>query len=312
MKKFTIVLTVLIAMTIKTNAQIPNNGFEDWTIISGIEIPSNVWVTDNLVEKPVGVTYNPVTKSTDHYPQNVGIYSIRMENNISFVNTNPASQYPYWRIAYGGTATAPLTSHYMGYYGPSFPITGHPESFCGYYKFLPQNNDTLTIGLILFQNGSPVASAFLYSTAIASEWTAFSLPISNYTSSDSAQIWLMALKNDPHGNSILYVDNLSFDTPITSVSLTSSELPIKFNLAQNYPNPFNPNTTIKFSIPSTQFVTIKVFDLLGRELETLVNEEKSVGNYELKFDGSNLTSGVYFYRLHANNFSETKKLILMK
>lgn len=92
----------------------------------------------------------------------------------------------------------------------------------------------------------------------------------------------------------------------------NDNIPIEFSLFQNYPNPFNPNTTIKFSIPSRQFVTIKVFDLLGREIETLVNEEKSIGNYELKFDGSNLTSGVYFYRLHANNFSETKKLILIK
>jgi len=85
-----------------------------------------------------------------------------------------------------------------------------------------------------------------------------------------------------------------------------------FSLCQNYPNPFNPATIINFSIPKSCFVTLKIYDLLGREIETLVNEEKSVGNYKLKFEGSNLPSGVYFYRLHAGSFSETKKLIVLK
>ena len=87
-----------------------------------------------------------------------------------------------------------------------------------------------------------------------------------------------------------------------------------FTLSQNYPNPFNPSTTIKFSIPNLQFVTLKVYDILGRELATLVNEEKLPGNYEVKFNGNgnNLSSGVYFYRLQSGSYSDTKKFILMK
>ncbi|MEW5843122.1 MAG: YCF48-related protein [Bacteroidota bacterium] len=95
--------------------------------------------------------------------------------------------------------------------------------------------------------------------------------------------------------------------------------PTDFVLYQNYPNPFNPTTTIKFSIPSvgrnsisTSKVTLKVYDLLGREITTLVNEEKLAGNYEVKFDGSKLCSGVYFYRLTAGDFTASKKLILLK
>jgi len=101
------------------------------------------------------------------------------------------------------------------------------------------------------------------------------------------------------------------NTP-TVVEHGNGDIPYTFTLFANYPNPFNPTTTIKFSVPGTHFVTLQVFDMLGREIETLVNEEKSVGNYELKFDGSNLTSGIYFYRLQAGNFVETKKLILLK
>ena len=83
-------------------------------------------------------------------------------------------------------------------------------------------------------------------------------------------------------------------------------------LFQNFPNPFNPTTTIKFAVPKEQFVTLKVVDMLGREIATLVNEERLPGTYEVKFDGSNLTSGLYFYRLQVGSFSKTKKLILIK
>ena len=73
-----------------------------------------------------------------------------------------------------------------------------------------------------------------------------------------------------------------------------------YNLIQNYPNPFNPNTTIHYSISKQSFVTLKVYDLLGREVATLINEEKQAGNYEVEFDGSNLPSGVYFYQLRVS------------
>ena len=94
-----------------------------------------------------------------------------------------------------------------------------------------------------------------------------------------------------------------------NVEVTS---PIQFELEQNYPNPFNPSTTIKYSIPQTSNVVIKLFDVLGNEVKTLVNEEKQEGNYELEFNAAGLTSGVYFYTLQAADYSSTKKMILMK
>ena len=86
----------------------------------------------------------------------------------------------------------------------------------------------------------------------------------------------------------------------------------KFELYQNYPNPFNPATTIKYQIPELSFVTLKVYDVLGNEIATLVNEEKSTGNYEVEFDGTGLSSGNYFYQLKADNFVETKRMVLLK
>ena len=85
-----------------------------------------------------------------------------------------------------------------------------------------------------------------------------------------------------------------------------------FRLNQNYPNPFNPSTKIKYSIPQSSNVVIKVFDILGNEIETLVNEEKPTGTYEITWYAENLPSGVYFYRLHAGDFVGTKKMVLLK
>jgi len=86
----------------------------------------------------------------------------------------------------------------------------------------------------------------------------------------------------------------------------------KFSLGQNYPNPFNPTTSIEYSISSRQFVTLKVYDVLGNEIVTLANEEKSAGTYEVDFDAAELTSGVYFYQLKASDQVFTRKMILIK
>ena len=99
---------------------------------------------------------------------------------------------------------------------------------------------------------------------------------------------------------------------ITAVKNQKNNLPTSFYLQQNYPNPFNPSTTISYSVPKSSLVTIKVYDILGREIKTIINEEKSTGNYSIQFNGNSLPSGIYFYRMQAGSFAETKKLILMK
>jgi len=102
-------------------------------------------------------------------------------------------------------------------------------------------------------------------------------------------------------------DELSFTEVGNKVSTVSD-----FKLGQNYPNPFNPSTTIKYQISQNEFVSLKVFDILGNEVAELVNEEKPSGNYEVGFNASRLTSGVYFYTLTSANFNKTKKMILLR
>lgn len=113
------------------------------------------------------------------------------------------------------------------------------------------------------------------------------------------------------------IDGKSYGKKII-VNVEKAEIPTSFSLSQNYPNPFNPETTIEFSIPNSQFATLKVYDVLGREVAALVNEVKTPGNYFVKFNARHLErsreipSGVYFCRLSANNFSKTIKLSLVK
>ena len=101
-------------------------------------------------------------------------------------------------------------------------------------------------------------------------------------------------------------------TSIHDFNTNDNSVPIVFNLDQNYPNPFNPTTSIKYSVPSSEHVSLKVFDILGREIAVLVNEQKSAGIYTINFDASDLSSGVYFYRLNSGNNIQIKKMLLVK
>lgn len=103
-----------------------------------------------------------------------------------------------------------------------------------------------------------------------------------------------------------------FSNIVTGVEESLDNIPIAFTLMQNYPNPFNPSTTIKYQIPELSFTTIKVCDVLGNEVATLVNEEKPAGNYIVTFDASKFASGIYFYRIHAGSFVNTKKMMVIK
>jgi hypothetical protein len=115
------------------------------------------------------------------------------------------------------------------------------------------------------------------------------------------------------GSGFINIISTEGEDIVSAIELTENDLiPNEFSLQQNYPNPFNPLTTIKYDIKELTMVELKVFDILGREVATLVNDEKPVGYYEIKFNASNLPSGIYFYRLKAGSYIETKKMVLMK
>ncbi len=118
-------------------------------------------------------------------------------------------------------------------------------------------------------------------------------------------IWGYAVCND--GTVMKLQDNI-----LVGVSNNQNNIPGNYTLEQNYPNPFNPATTIKYSLPKSSYVTLKIYDALGNEVMTAVNGYKTAGSYTTSIDASNLSSGVYFYRLEAGSFTDTKKMTLLK
>ena len=100
--------------------------------------------------------------------------------------------------------------------------------------------------------------------------------------------------------------------PVNDIAEPNNANPNEFKLYQNYPNPFNPATIISFSIPGSEFVQLKIYDMLGTEINTLLNEYMQAGNYQIELDASNLPGGVYFYKIISGSFSDTKKMILLK
>ncbi len=292
MKKSTFILTVLIVMTIKTNAQIPNSGFEDWTTVGGYEDPTG-WASTNSFS--TGSFYS-VTKSTDHYPATVGNYSVRIENNTSLLPNFSGRGV----VMTGDT----LDPH------PTFPITGHPTSLTGYYKFAPQNGDTMSIVIGLYLNGVRVFAhdQIFISNIPTSDWTSFNISFPTYAAADSGHIYLASYaaadaSSMPHGNSVLYVDNLNFDKLITSVS----EQTVKNTLFNLYPNPASDILTLNFGNRNNADLTLNIYNVTGELVssETLRQNQQQINIGEL-------SNGIYMVEIKSNGWSENQKLIIQR
>jgi len=174
---------------------------------------------------------------------------------------------------------------------------------------------------------SPVATSVSGITGSGTEWWVTPMATSVYYSANNGANWATQytapagsfyhLTKARTGNTIWGVRSNGgisrYGSPLTGVTpIVTTNVPENYTLSQNYPNPFNPVTKINFSIPSNGLVTLKIYDVLGREITTLVNEVKNAGNYIVDFNASNLSSGVYFYKLEVNGFADVKKMTLVK
>ncbi|MCB0285734.1 MAG: T9SS type A sorting domain-containing protein, partial [Calditrichaeota bacterium] len=99
---------------------------------------------------------------------------------------------------------------------------------------------------------------------------------------------------------------------VTGIETVEPGVAKSYSLEQNYPNPFNPSTTIAFALPESQKISLKIFDITGKEIATLISGDRPAGSYQITFDASNLASGIYFYQLNAGSFSATKRMMLIK
>lgn len=135
----------------------------------------------------------------------------------------------------------------------------------------------------------------------------------NFGGANTQGNWILEVSDDVAGDPGLILGwGLRFNNSTTSVENISTTTPAEFSLGQNYPNPFNPTTTFKIQVPKENNVMIKVYDILGKEVATLLNQNMKSGTYEITFDGKSLSSGTYFYKMTSGDFTDIKKMVLIK
>ena len=276
-------LILFLIYGINIFSQIPNSGFESWTDpFTPVD-----WWTNNAPP-----AYTPVSRTTVAY---MGSYAVQLQ-----------------MVYFGSLVVPPLMQT------NPFTVTEAHGSMMGYYQFYPNSStEVLYIATWFMEDGQIIGAGAIDIGTGSSTYTPFNFDIYYSRSGavpDSAYIWIGITDtsgNPPLGGGYAYLDELSFGPP-TDVEEISSTIPDDYSLKQNYPNPFNPSTTIKFSVPFRTNVSIKIYDLLGVEIKTLIKDELVQGIYNVEFDAGNITSGIYFYIITAGNFRETKKMILLK
>ena len=157
-------------------------------------------------------------------------------------------------------------------------------------------------------------SGFAIERKTNSAWTQIGFVIGYGTTSEPRNYFFEDQLININSNTIYYrLKQIDFDGTFEYSNIVEIDVvPVKFSLNQNYPNPFNPSTKITYTLASKSAVTLKVYDTIGNEVASLINQVQEAGSYEINFDAASLTSGVYYYRIEAGNFSSAKKMLLLK
>jgi Secretion system C-terminal sorting domain len=293
MKLFTVLLVLVFVALFQNNIfsqEIPNAGFENWT-----DGTPDGWYTDNFA--PYWV---PVTQSSQSHS---GSSAAKLEV-VSYFNSN----YPPY-----------IWSGLGAYQG--FPVSQAYGSLTGYYQFNQIGNDVVYVDVWMQKNGGYVGYGATLINAGTNGYNQFVVPIYYYQNEvpDTASIWIGISDSsggDIDAGSFVLLDDLAFGGVVgVNDRVPAAET---FQLKQNYPNPFNPSTTIEFTVPEASTVEMKVYNILGVEVKSLVSGNYTPGNYKVNFNGENLASGIYIAKIIATaeathrTFSKTVKMTLLK
>ncbi|MFI5220998.1 MAG: T9SS type A sorting domain-containing protein [Bacteroidia bacterium] len=278
-----------------TTQNIPNPDFENWT--TQTNYTPNGWTFDI---RPTG---NVVDRTTDKYDGN---YAMKLQ---SIFLTGDTLQ---------GYIQTGVNNNNNGYWGPTFPVNSTPNSLKGFYKFFPQNGDTLSIEIGLFKNGVSVGFGNYLSSNSLSTYTPISIPIfynnTPPTSPDSAIIHIATFamtgnNNRPRGQSVAFIDNLSFDqfiyAGIPAAVIQKNEILV-------FPNPAESNLNVRFQLMHKEKVTIRLTDLNGREVMNQTVPNPSEGNNEISLDVNSVSGGLYFLILETGNSVMHSKITIIK
>ena len=287
-------LIILIFFSILLEAQVLNGGFENWTTIINGENPDN-WITNNAFG------YTVISKSDDKH---LGESALKGE----VVNYDSSSVPP---LLFGGSD------------GMGFSIGQRYASLDGYYKFVPVTGDVFNIIIIMYKNNLPITSVNT-NLSSSSDYTKFSIPITYKSPEIPDRFSVEFTITDPTASTLAHIgsnfllDDIELTGEVsTDVKRNDLNIPDGFYVYQNFPNPFNPATTIRYSIPEVSFVTLRIYDITGNLITTIVNKQQGKGTYEAIWNGKNnegiqVVSGVYLYRVQAGSFNELHKMVLLR
>jgi hypothetical protein len=276
------VAIMLLVLAPGANAQIPNAGFESW---SGGN--PDGWFTNNVT----GYTF--VSQSSAPHSE-----TSALQGTV---------------LSIFGFGSSPIII--SGADGIGFPETTRPAALHGFYTLTSSGGDYLNITVALQKNGAGIGAGTV-ELAAKGTYTEFGANIT-YISADAPdtaiiEALVLSQGGTAHVGTVFTLDDLAWGAPVTDVPQHAATLPTEFHLGQNYPNPFNPSTVISYELPSINDVRLTVYDLVGREVATLVNATQAPGSYKVTFEGANLPTGLYLYRLSAGNFVQTRKMMIVK
>ncbi|MCB0748395.1 MAG: T9SS type A sorting domain-containing protein [Ignavibacteriales bacterium] len=291
--KFLLFLLILMG-NFSVSAQLLNGSFETWN-----ELGPEFWVNSN-----VATQINSVTKSDDAQD---GSSSIQMEI-VNFANL----PFPAWVQSIDADG------------GTGHPISQKYSSLKGYVKTDFKGSALFIVTVLVNDESSgTIGIGGLEFTTSLPNWSAFEVPIEYYLDGNPNSVYIQFYLADSSDSgdlnsvgSIARIDNLSLDG-VTEVQL-GENVPLAYSLNQNYPNPFNPSTVVNFTTPELSQTNVTIYNSLGEEIKTLVDEELSPGFHEVNWNAENLPSGIYFIKINANStisskhFTDVKKAMLIK
>lgn len=294
-------LVLIVTSTLISKAQIINSDFEDWALFSSILMPDG-WTFAGVEE--VGI---PVTQTSESHS---GTFAVRGEL-VTTGLPEPLDMLPPTLIS------IPYNSEVLG-----FDVSERHYSMSGFYKFNPVDGDKFHITVIMYHDTATVGLGAQMIETGAIDYTPFTLNI-NYISEEIPNTCFISLTicgpteaDGYHEGSYYVIDELGFDGPVL-IYPGFADFNYQFDLQQNYPNPFGSETEINFHIHETLTVKIKIFNILGQEINELADRKYIKGSHSIKWNGRDhngrkVSTGIYFYQIQSGDLSQAKKMYLLR
>lgn len=264
------------------NTEFPYITYETWVSYTNSRMTSSPLTRINL--NISSSSYNPVTRELNISIDAVALQDLNGQYKISYILTENNVVYP---------------QNYYSVCG----IAGYHNDYI--HKWIART-------VINDPEGDIMNTGTWYQNQVISKNV--SVTIENAWVAENCVMNIIVFKENPSGLFLSEVEQGSAKDfyGLAGITQTGNEIPVSYNLSQNYPNPFNPVTNIQFSIPKESFVSLRIYNSVGQLVETYTEGFINAGRYNADFDGSNLTSGIYFYTLTAGDYKETKKMMLIK